>query len=177
MTRNLFSVPIFFIVFRETLEAAIITCVLLGLVEQIVHEDSSKLSAVTTQTRAGDEKVDSASSDANNNSVEPDTGDNTVQKRRLVRKLRIQARPLMFIDHLACTKSSHQIFLGAAIGLFISLAIGGAFLAIWFTQASNLWAKSDALWEGLCLPSRRCNLCNCLIMCSLQVSLSLSQPS
>lgn len=108
MTRNLFSVPIFFIVFRETLEAAIITCVLLGLVEQIVHEDSGKLSAVTTQTRDSNEKVDSASPDANNNNlVEPDTGDNMVQKRRLIRKLRIQARPLMFINHLACTKSLH----------------------------------------------------------------------
>ena len=41
MARNLFSVPIFFIVFRETLEAAIIISVLLGLVEQIVHQDPS----------------------------------------------------------------------------------------------------------------------------------------
>ena len=43
MARNLFSVPIFFIVFRETIEAAIIVSVLLGLVEQIVREskDSS----------------------------------------------------------------------------------------------------------------------------------------
>ena len=38
MGKNLFSVPIFFIVFRETLEAAIIVSVLLGLAEQIVHE-------------------------------------------------------------------------------------------------------------------------------------------
>jgi high-affinity iron transporter len=34
---NVFSVPIFFIVFRETLEAAIIISVLLGIVEQIAN--------------------------------------------------------------------------------------------------------------------------------------------
>lgn len=38
----MFSVPIFFIVFRETLEAAIIVSVLLGLVEQIVRGKDDK---------------------------------------------------------------------------------------------------------------------------------------
>ena len=37
MAGSLFSVPIFFIVFRETLEAVIIISVLLGLVEQIAQ--------------------------------------------------------------------------------------------------------------------------------------------
>ena len=38
---TLFSIPIFFIVFRETLEAAIIISVLLGLVEQIARPSST----------------------------------------------------------------------------------------------------------------------------------------
>jgi high-affinity Fe2+/Pb2+ permease len=38
MAQDLFSVTIFFVVFRETLEAAIIVSVLLSLVEQIVQE-------------------------------------------------------------------------------------------------------------------------------------------
>lgn len=86
MARNLFSVPIFFIVFRETLEAAIIVSVLLGLVEQIVHEDSEgRLSGLTTQvTTSSDEKV----GDAN----QPEGEDHLVRKRRLIRKLRIQVR-------------------------------------------------------------------------------------
>lgn len=49
MARNLFSVPIFFIVFRETIEAAIIVSVLLGLVEQIVRENNG-----TNSTSDGD---------------------------------------------------------------------------------------------------------------------------
>ena len=39
---SLFSVPIFFIVFRETLQAAIIVSVLLGLVEQIARPKTTE---------------------------------------------------------------------------------------------------------------------------------------
>ena len=30
-----------------------------------------------------------------------------------------------------------------------ALAIGAAFIAIWFTQAADLWNKSEELWEGI----------------------------
>lgn len=42
-----------------------------------------------------------------------------------------------------------QIFAGSFLGLFIALAIGAAFIAVWFTQASDLWSKTEALWEGI----------------------------
>jgi high-affinity iron transporter len=42
-----------------------------------------------------------------------------------------------------------QIFAGSALGLLIALAIGAAFIAVWFTQASDLWSKSEELWEGI----------------------------
>ena len=35
------------------------------------------------------------------------------------------------------------------MGFFIALAIGAAFIAVWFTQASDLWKKSEELWEGI----------------------------
>ena len=76
MAKNLFSIPIFFIVFRETLEAAIIVSVLLGLAEQIVSRDPN-----FTPETSGEE-------DAANNS-EP-VVDDVVQRRRLLRKMRIQ---------------------------------------------------------------------------------------
>lgn len=59
-----------------------------------------------------------------------------------------------FGSRLSCRSScTHvhnfvKVFAGAGLGLFIALAIGAAFIAVWFTQASNLWAKSEALWEG-----------------------------
>jgi high-affinity iron transporter len=39
--------------------------------------------------------------------------------------------------------------MGSAIGFFIALAIGAAFIAVWFTKASDLWKKSESLWEGI----------------------------
>uniref|UniRef100_A0A8H8CFZ3 Ftr1 protein n=1 Tax=Psilocybe cubensis TaxID=181762 RepID=A0A8H8CFZ3_PSICU len=130
MARNLFSVPIFFIVFRETLEAAIIVSVLLGLAEQIVHDDNSddsRAPAATTPSTPSEEDKQSASEISDSSPA----GNDAVQRRRLVRKLRI------------------QIFLGAGLGLFIALAIGAAFIAVWFTKASDLWSKSEELWEGI----------------------------
>ncbi|KAK0204181.1 Ftr1 protein [Desarmillaria ectypa] len=128
MTKNVFSVPIFFIVFRETLEAAIIVSVLLGLAEQIVQDDPGRIDVVTTQKDSHDSNGSTRDDDAL-----PDLSneDDEVHRRRLVRKLRI------------------QIFLGAGLGLFLALAIGAAFIAVWFTQASDLWSKSEELWEGI----------------------------
>ncbi|KAL4267836.1 oxidase-dependent Fe transporter (OFeT) family protein [Pleurotus pulmonarius] len=130
MAKDLFSVPIFFIVFRETLEAAIIVSVLLGLVEQIVYH----IPASEQGTPSSDD--DSSHKSGHGSDGQPQQEvlaheDQQVVKRRLIRKLRI------------------QIFVGAALGLLIALAIGAAFIAVWFTQASDLWAKSEELWEGI----------------------------
>lgn len=34
----------------------------------------------------------------------------------------------------------------------MAVAIGAAFISVWFTKASNLYAKLEKLWEGLCCP-------------------------
>ncbi|THH20381.1 hypothetical protein EW146_g991 [Bondarzewia mesenterica] len=157
MARNLFSVPIFFIIFRETLEAAIIISVLLGLVEQIVNDDTHPFAHTDHQPAIIDEKKNDVSpvdTDEKKDDVSPANTDrssaevdaepelaeeavemsNPLHKRRLIRKMRI------------------QIFLGSVIGLFIALSIGAAFIAVWFTKASDLWAKSESLWEGTYIP-------------------------
>ncbi|KAJ7098324.1 iron permease FTR1/Fip1/EfeU [Mycena epipterygia] len=125
MGKNLFSVPIFFIVFRETLEAAIIVSVLLGLAEQIVYEDPARFGTHPIVAASN------GSSDGSKEEVTSDPEDDTAHRRKLIRKLRL------------------QIFAGAGLGLFLALAIGAAFIAVWFTQASDLWAKSEELWEGI----------------------------
>ncbi|KAI0646577.1 Ftr1 protein [Trametes meyenii] len=145
MARNVFSVPIFFIVFRETLEAAIIISVLLGLVEQIVHEDPNRLlpgaapnvpSTPENENEKERPQLDKSGSSENGDglSSQPQltTGEEPVANTKpLLRKMRI------------------YIFAGAFLGLFLALAIGAAFIAVWFTQASDLWAKSEELWEGI----------------------------
>jgi high-affinity iron transporter len=123
--QNLFSVSIFFIVFRESLEAVIIVSVLLGLVEQIVHGDTDQFSTlqITEHYRP-----------VNNNGEITTAGEgesDVALKRRMARKLRM------------------QVFAGAGIGLLVSFALGAAFIAVWFTKASNLWTKAENLWEGV----------------------------
>ncbi|KAJ7731142.1 iron permease FTR1 [Mycena maculata] len=136
MGKNLFSVPIFFIVFRETIEAAIIVSVLLGLAEQIVYEDPARFGqhrtlaeTTATTTAAADSPGDSKDEVGSDPVNDPE--DDTAHRRMLIRKMRI------------------QIFAGAGIGLFLAIAIGAAFIAVWFTQASDLWSKSEELWEGI----------------------------
>ncbi|KAK0482374.1 Ftr1 protein [Armillaria novae-zelandiae] len=129
MAKSVFSVPIFFIVFRETLEAAIIVSVLLGLAEQIVQDDPGRIGGGTVKDSHGSNnspRIDGADA-----LPELSGEDDEIHRRRLIRKLRI------------------QIFLGAGLGLFLALAIGAAFIAVWFTQASDLWSKSEELWEGI----------------------------
>lgn len=89
MARNVFSVPIFFIVFRETLEAVIIVSVLLGLVEQIVHTDSGRLQGETTPSSpagSGDQQEKGVDSSQGLSESE----DDALRKRRLLRKMRFQ---------------------------------------------------------------------------------------
>lgn len=94
MTRNLFSVPIFFIVFRETLEAAIIISVLLGLVEQIVRGTGSSRELHREESHDG---VDSKDHSPGTEKAAHEAGvpeladeDRAVKDRQLIRKLRIQ---------------------------------------------------------------------------------------
>ncbi|KAG2137406.1 iron permease FTR1 [Suillus bovinus] len=124
--QNLFSVSIFFIVFRETLEAVVIVSVLLGLVEQIVHGDTDQFATIAQHIRP----TIAHNNDSETTTPEEGESDATV-KRRLLRKLRF------------------QVFAGAGIGLFLSFALGAAFIAVWFTKASNLWTKAELLWEGI----------------------------
>lgn len=84
MARNLFSVPIFFIVFRETLEAAIIISVLLGLAEQIAHEDPVQSGDTTNRTAPSSDDKDSSEG------AETVPVSDLTQRHRLIRKLRLQ---------------------------------------------------------------------------------------
>lgn len=111
MARNLFSVPIFFIVFRETLEASIIVAVLLGLVEQIVHDDPGRLTGTTNVGTTAGQNTEKEREGSESDKKEPVTpagetvpnlpadeesaeaireADAHINRRRLVRKLRIQ---------------------------------------------------------------------------------------
>ncbi|KAI6021057.1 iron permease FTR1 [Pisolithus marmoratus] len=117
MTQNLFSITIFFVTFRETLEAAIIMSVLLGLVSQIVRGDPNATSEAESQSPSvTNEQVGSQE---------------FLMHSKIVRRMKL------------------QILFGSAAGLILAIALGGTFIAVWFTLATNLWTKAEQLWEGI----------------------------
>ncbi|KAI9454355.1 iron permease FTR1 [Russula earlei] len=137
MAGTLFSIPIFFIVFRESLEAAMIVAILLGLVEQIVHLGPHNVERQSTSHEENSKKDGIEIS-----SRERFSDENVVQQqnRSLIRKMRFQG--------CSSLNATHCIFLGSLVGFIIAAAIGATFVAIWFTKASNLYQKSEELWEG-----------------------------
>ncbi|KAJ3511134.1 hypothetical protein NMY22_g15746 [Coprinellus aureogranulatus] len=128
---NLFSVPIFFLVFRETLEAAIVISVLLGLAEQIVHESVAAAAANPVPHPEKHDGHGDTPDEKNEEAVASQNESKPIEEKAFIRKLRI------------------QIFAGAGLGLLLALGIGAAFIAVWFTKASDLWEKSEELWEGI----------------------------
>ncbi|KAG6900239.1 hypothetical protein C0993_001058 [Termitomyces sp. T159_Od127] len=140
MAKNLFSVPIFFIVFRETLEAAIIVSVLLGLVEQIVHGDPSISSAVQRTITA-----EAESKNGSDNGSDPE--DDRAQRRLLIRKLRIQAifstssvrirmEAVVFVGGVSLGQSATSTPIAAIVGIICGLTCG--FLIYQFASRSTL---------------------------------------
>lgn len=93
MTKNVFSVEIFFIIFRETLEASVIISVILAFLKQ-------GLGNATT--------------------------DRALYKRMV-----------------------WQVWIGSFLGLFICLAIGGAFIGVFYSLGKDIWANTEDLWEGI----------------------------
>ncbi|KAL9939967.1 hypothetical protein V8E36_000672 [Tilletia maclaganii] len=105
---KVFAPIIFFIAFREALEAALVIGILLGMLESLVGE--VRPSPATQKQTA----------------VSP-----SQERRIMIKRLR------------------NMVFLGAFSGLFIAFCIGAAFLAVFYTQANDLWGKSEELWEGI----------------------------
>jgi high-affinity iron transporter len=126
--KNVFSVPIFFIVsdrpsachlayvsrfgagtlqvFRETLEASIIVSVLLALVEQIVHEPRSGATTAVTTAHDPDHKPEKSDEDVDSKHDSPTAVSEDRQETRLLIK-----------------KMRKMVFLGSAAGFFIALAM------------------------------------------------------
>ncbi|KAG8938862.1 high-affinity iron permease [Tulasnella sp. 424] len=124
-----FSVPIFFIVFREALEASIIISVLLALVEQIVQQPGSGNTTAVARERTTDSEEKKREGSHTSESEDLALG-SPAETHALVKKMRV------------------LVFAGSITGLFVALAIGAAFLAVWFTQVNDLFAANEEIWEG-----------------------------
>ncbi|KAG8691376.1 high-affinity iron permease [Ceratobasidium sp. 423] len=162
MAKNLFSVPIFFILLRESLEASIIVSVLLSLVEQIV------VSPNALQSESTDQLVAAAAPPGQSDAPSGSTGDSGVATPGSQAKdARNREEPS---DDTASVASQHtpnegdtgeirrsellrrlrwQIVLGAGLGLLLALVIGAAFVAVWFIKVVDLFSAAEEIWEGV----------------------------
>jgi high-affinity Fe2+/Pb2+ permease len=111
MGRNLFSVPIFFIAFRETFEASIIISVLLSVVDQIILDHHHPLAATTqdSEEKAGDDRN---KPDLSDSSAERNTA---VDNRMLIRKSRMQ---VSVRSRETCSSCQSFLFLDLLRGRF-----------------------------------------------------------
>ncbi|KZT60049.1 iron permease FTR1 family protein [Calocera cornea HHB12733] len=130
--QDVFSVPIFLIILRESIEAGIIVSILLSFVKQLVlGKKGEKLptTTATTVTAPTEENVDATGSVPAELPV-PEEEVMALSDKQLYRKLVI------------------QIWLGTGIGFGIALCIGAAFIAVFYTKLQDLWAKTEDAWEG-----------------------------
>lgn len=92
MGKSVFTLDVFIICFRESLEAAIIISVLLSFIKQCFD---------------------------------------TPETKRTYKKLK------------------WQVWIGALLGLFICLAIGGGFIGAFYGLGKDIWSGAEDLWEGI----------------------------
>lgn len=124
---KVFAPTIFFIAFRESLEAALVIGILSGMLERIVEGKSKKESPHLDSTQ-----------DQSNNNLDDNGNHNQNSKEnntKLIKKLR------------------RYVFAGALSGLLIAFIIGAAFLAVFYTQTTDLYGRSEELWEGRSWPT------------------------
>lgn len=90
---QVFNVQVFFIVFREALEAIVVVSVLLAFLKQGLGGASD--------------------------------------------------------DPATYKKLKWQVWIGSALGIFVCLVLGGAFIGAFYSLGNDIWSKSEDLWEGV----------------------------
>ena len=165
-------------VFRETLEAGIIISVLLALVSQLVKGQSVAAPSSPRPSDASYDAIPANPASAGGSRSSDDGPTQTESDKALLRKLRIQifaggrgCTSYFCLSALAHLDARRDVrFAGAGAGLLIALAIGAAFLAVFYTQAQDLYSKSEDLWEAIF------SLIACLMICGSDPRRCRSEP-
>ncbi|CAE6444493.1 unnamed protein product, partial [Rhizoctonia solani] len=160
MAKNLFSVPIFFILLRESLEASIIVSVLLSLVQQVVAPPKNLQSESTDQLASagappGQSDVPSSTESSEVATPGSQAKDAQNRDRSLDDTASVASQHTNASDAGEIRRSEllrrlrWQIILGAGSGLLLALVIGAAFIAVWFIKVVDLFSAAEEIWEGV----------------------------
>ncbi|ANB13607.1 Fth1p [Sugiyamaella lignohabitans] len=117
--QDYFSIQVFFLIFRETLETAVIVSVLLAFLKRGLSNDKPSPSD-------GYSSIDNTDNETVTNSPTISSADNSRVYRQLVL----------------------QVWIGAALGLFICLVIGSLFIFAFYYLGTNLWNVTERIWEA-----------------------------
>jgi high-affinity iron transporter len=126
MTINVFAVPVFFVVFRETLEAAIIISVLLAFLKQTLHgplQDPVVYKKLVRQVRA-------------------------LSDPQISYHLSYSLYTIRIYDHDALITDNPQVWFGSLSGFLICLIVGGGIIGAFYGLGRNAWASTEYYWEG-----------------------------
>lgn len=126
-----FSLQVFLIVLRETLELAIIISVLLAFIHQSFISGKVKKS----KDQAG--SYNGAIEGTSNATTPYEASDNVIQ------------RPVDTLNTLSIYKYLKlQIWAGGLLGIFCCLIIGSMMLAVFYLIGNDLWSVTEHYWEG-----------------------------
>ncbi|KAG5461860.1 MAG: hypothetical protein BJ554DRAFT_5884, partial [Olpidium bornovanus] len=124
----MFSIPVFFVVFRETIEAAVIVSVLLAFLSRTLRHKHPRLhKMMRLQVNSWTWKTASALENCGLGGP----------SERAVR------RSFFFFPRFY-----PKVWAGTAVGLAVSLAVGMTFVVLW-DQLSASWEANEALYEGI----------------------------
>lgn len=126
---NVFSVQVFFLIFRETLEASIIISVLLSFLNH------GFLNGIQNQPHSNfivGNPYSNSNVDLDLGEVEDIETESMIERRKKIH-----------------TRLFWQVWCGALIGIVICVIIGGIFIGVFYALGKDLWAKSEDLWEGI----------------------------
>ncbi|KZO94671.1 Ftr1 protein [Calocera viscosa TUFC12733] len=140
---DVFSVPIFLIILRETIEAGIIVSILLSFVKQLIlgqAQERLPTTAAPEVTNAGEPPTTREGEQAQ----APPRSPSSAGSHGPV----AAPEEMALSDKQLYRKLVWQIWLGTMIGFGIAICIGAAFIAVFYTKLQDLWAKTEDVWEG-----------------------------
>ncbi|KAK3392342.1 iron permease FTR1/Fip1/EfeU [Sordaria brevicollis] len=136
---QLFSVPIFLLVFRETLETSIIVSVLLVFLKQTLASPLPSSETATNAHPSGHQSISGQPDKIVSHAEISPQNDGALS----------QSHPKP-VDLRLYHALRWQILLGTISGFLLCLVIGGAIIGVFYTLGINKWESSGAElnWEG-----------------------------